>query len=45
MFRNYVEKWRQRGVDILGWTVNDKHEQIFFDNILKISYMTDYPEA
>jgi len=40
-----VEDWRRKNVSILAWTVNDKHEQAFCENVLQIPYMTDHPTA
>ncbi|XP_065919934.1 glycerophosphodiester phosphodiesterase 1-like [Dysidea avara] len=39
----YVEDWRRKNVNILAWTVNDKHEQAFCEKVLQIPFMTDHP--
>jgi len=41
--RWYVEDWRRNNVNILAWTVNDKHEQAFCKEVLQIPFMTDHP--
>jgi len=41
--RWYVEDWRKNNVNILAWTVNDKHEQAFCKEVLQIPFMTDHP--
>ena len=45
IFRKYIESWKRKNIMILAWTVNDKHEQMYCDKTLKISYMTDWPES
>ncbi|KAG7460154.1 hypothetical protein MATL_G00218260 [Megalops atlanticus] len=38
---DYVQYWAQRGVEVVGWTVNTAVEKQFYQDVLKISYMTD----
>ncbi|EDO48015.1 predicted protein [Nematostella vectensis] len=38
----YVEEWRERGVSLVLWTVNNPVEQKFFSQSLKLPIMTDY---
>uniref|UniRef100_A0A669C0W5 Glycerophosphodiester phosphodiesterase 1 n=1 Tax=Oreochromis niloticus TaxID=8128 RepID=A0A669C0W5_ORENI len=39
--RDYVQYWAERGVEVVGWTVNTAVEKEYYQNLLKISYMTD----
>ena len=39
--RDYVQYWAQRGVEVVGWTVNTALEKQFYQEALKISYITD----
>lgn len=39
--QDYVEFWSQRGVEVVGWTVNTAVEKDFYQNQLRISYITD----
>lgn len=39
--RDYVEYWAERGVEVLGWTVNTDVEKDFYQNQLKIGFITD----
>ncbi|KAM9394141.1 glycerophosphodiester phosphodiesterase 1-like [Pholidichthys leucotaenia] len=38
---DYVQYWAERGVEVVSWTVNTAVEKNFYQNVLKISYMTD----
>ncbi|KAM6957351.1 glycerophosphodiester phosphodiesterase 1-like [Aplochiton taeniatus] len=38
---DYVLFWAQRGVEVVGWTVNMAVEKQFYQDVLKISYITD----
>ncbi|XP_030591129.1 glycerophosphodiester phosphodiesterase 1-like [Archocentrus centrarchus] len=38
---DYVQYWAERGVEVVGWTVNTAVEKEYYQNLLKISYMTD----
>ncbi|XP_075996661.1 glycerophosphodiester phosphodiesterase 1-like isoform X1 [Genypterus blacodes] len=38
---DYVQFWADRGVEVLGWTVNTAVEKDFYQNLLKIGYITD----
>lgn len=33
--------WRQRGLQVVAWTVNDYHEKLHYINILKCPFLTD----
>lgn len=39
--RDYVQYWAERGVEVVGWTVNTAVEKSFYQNLLKIGYITD----
>lgn len=39
--RDYVEYWAERGVEVLGWTVNTAVEKEYYQNLLKIGFITD----
>ncbi|XP_023153316.1 glycerophosphodiester phosphodiesterase 1-like isoform X1 [Amphiprion ocellaris] len=39
--QDYVGFWAERGVEVVGWTVNTAVEKDFYQNQLKISYITD----
>ena len=39
--RDYVQYWAERGVEVVGWTVNTAVEKSFHQNLLKIGYITD----
>ncbi|KAM4531707.1 glycerophosphodiester phosphodiesterase 1-like isoform 2-T2 [Odontesthes bonariensis] len=39
--QDYVQYWAERGVEVVGWTVNTAVEKNYFQNQLKISYITD----
>lgn len=39
--RNYVEEWKNRGVQVVAWTTNDLHEKIYFLHGLELPYLTD----
>ncbi|XP_029945017.1 glycerophosphodiester phosphodiesterase 1-like [Salarias fasciatus] len=38
---DYVQYWAERGVEVVGWTVNTAVEKDYYQNVLKISYITD----
>ncbi|KAI9514771.1 hypothetical protein NQZ68_030961 [Dissostichus eleginoides] len=38
---DYVQYWAERGVEVVGWTVNTAVEKDFYQNMLKIGYLTD----
>ncbi|XP_028267791.1 glycerophosphodiester phosphodiesterase 1-like [Parambassis ranga] len=38
---DYVQYWAERGVEVVGWTVNTAVEKDYYQNLLKISYITD----
>lgn len=39
--RDYVQYWAERGVEVVGWTVNTAVEKSFYQSLLKIGYITD----
>lgn len=39
--RDYVQYWAERGVEVVGWTVNSAVEKSFYQNLLRIGYITD----
>ncbi|XP_054464095.1 glycerophosphodiester phosphodiesterase 1-like [Anoplopoma fimbria] len=38
---DYVQYWAERGVEVVGWIVNTAVEKDFYQNQLKIGYITD----
>ncbi|KAG7491333.1 hypothetical protein MATL_G00002500 [Megalops atlanticus] len=38
---DYVQYWAERGVEVVGWTVNTAVEKQYYQDLLKISYITD----
>ncbi|XP_029914255.1 glycerophosphodiester phosphodiesterase 1-like [Myripristis murdjan] len=38
---DYVQYWAERGVEVVGWTINTVVEKEYYQNLLKISYITD----
>lgn len=38
---DYVQYWAERGVEVVGWTVNTAVEKSFYQHLLKIGYITD----
>uniref|UniRef100_A0A8D3CFX6 GP-PDE domain-containing protein n=1 Tax=Scophthalmus maximus TaxID=52904 RepID=A0A8D3CFX6_SCOMX len=38
---DYVRYWAERGVEVVGWTVNTAAEKSYYQNLLKIGYITD----
>ncbi|KAM4598051.1 glycerophosphodiester phosphodiesterase 1-like [Polymixia lowei] len=38
---DYVQYWAARGVEVVGWTVNTAVEKQYYQDLLKISYVTD----
>ncbi|XP_072225812.1 glycerophosphodiester phosphodiesterase 1-like [Leuresthes tenuis] len=39
--QDYVQYWAERGVEVVGWTVNTAVEKNYYQSQLKISYITD----
>ncbi|XP_078521241.1 glycerophosphodiester phosphodiesterase 1 [Lissotriton helveticus] len=37
----YVEEWRSRGVEVVGWTVNNFAVKAYYETVLQTSYITD----
>lgn len=40
-----LRQWREKGVRIIAWTVNNPTEKHFFTKILKVTYITDTLDA
>ncbi|KAJ7989331.1 hypothetical protein DPEC_G00303430 [Dallia pectoralis] len=38
---DYIQYWAERGVEVVGWTVNTAVEKQYYQDVLKISYITD----
>nr|XP_046263831.1 glycerophosphodiester phosphodiesterase 1 [Scatophagus argus] len=38
---DYVHYWAQRGVEVVAWTVNTKVEKEYYQELLKVNYITD----
>lgn len=38
---DYVQFWAQRGVQVVAWTVNTQVEKIYYQELLKVNYITD----
>lgn len=38
---DYVQHWAQRGVEVVAWTVNTKVEKEYYQELLKVNYITD----
>uniref|UniRef100_A0A671QCW4 Glycerophosphodiester phosphodiesterase 1-like n=1 Tax=Sinocyclocheilus anshuiensis TaxID=1608454 RepID=A0A671QCW4_9TELE len=38
---DYVQYWAARGVEVVGWTVNTAVEKQYYQQLLKINYITD----
>lgn len=36
-----IERWRDRGVRVMAWTVNRPSEKVHFSRFLKVTYLTD----
>lgn len=39
--RDYVQYWAERGVEVVGWTVNSAVEKDYYHTLLKSGYSTD----
>lgn len=39
--RDYVQYWAERGVEVVGWTVNTAVEKDYYHTLLKSGYSTD----
>lgn len=39
--RDYVQYWSQRGVEVVAWTVNTNVEKEYYQELLKVNYITD----
>ncbi|KAK2833461.1 hypothetical protein Q5P01_017350 [Channa striata] len=39
--QDYAQYWAERGVEVVGWTVNTAVEKDYYNNRLKIGYITD----
>uniref|UniRef100_A0A8C2I566 Glycerophosphodiester phosphodiesterase 1 n=1 Tax=Cyprinus carpio TaxID=7962 RepID=A0A8C2I566_CYPCA len=38
---DYVQYWAARGVEVVGWTVNTAVEKQYYEQLLKMTYITD----
>ncbi|XP_048848152.1 glycerophosphodiester phosphodiesterase 1-like isoform X2 [Brienomyrus brachyistius] len=38
---DYVKYWAERGVELIGWTVNTAVEKQYYQDVLNVSYLTD----
>lgn len=38
---DYVQYWAQRGVEVVSWTVNTKVEKDYYQELLRVNYITD----
>ncbi|XP_033830518.1 glycerophosphodiester phosphodiesterase 1 [Periophthalmus magnuspinnatus] len=38
---DYVQYWAHRGVEVVAWTVNTKVEKEYYQEFLKVNYITD----
>ncbi|CAG06010.1 unnamed protein product [Tetraodon nigroviridis] len=38
---DYVQYWSQRGVEVVAWTVNTKVEKEYYQDLLRVNYITD----
>lgn len=41
LYRDYVQYWAERGVEVVGWTINTAVDKQYYQDVLKISYITD----
>lgn len=39
--RDYIQYWAERGVEVVGWTVNSAVEKDYYHTLLKSGYSTD----
>ncbi|XP_075035845.1 glycerophosphodiester phosphodiesterase 1 isoform X2 [Mixophyes fleayi] len=39
--KDYVEKWNERGIEVVAWTVNTASEKLYTAHILHSNYITD----
>lgn len=39
--RDYVQYWADRGVEVVGWTVNTAVEKDYYHTLLRSGYSTD----
>lgn len=39
--KDYVEKWNNRGIEVVAWTVNTATEKLYYEHILHSNYITD----
>lgn len=37
----YIEYWAQRGVEVVSWTVNTRVEKEYYQELLRVNYITD----
>ncbi|XP_069066340.1 glycerophosphodiester phosphodiesterase 1 isoform X2 [Pleurodeles waltl] len=39
--QTYVKHWTSRGVEVVGWTVNNFAEKVYYETVLQSCYITD----
>jgi len=39
--QGYVQKWRERGIRIIAWTVNNSFERLYIERLLNVTTMSD----
>ncbi|XP_018413974.1 PREDICTED: glycerophosphodiester phosphodiesterase 1 isoform X2 [Nanorana parkeri] len=39
--KDYVEKWNNRGIEVVAWTVNNASEKLYCEHFLNCNYITD----
>jgi len=37
----YVQKWRERGIRIMAWTVNNSFERLYIERALHVTVLSD----
>ena len=37
----YVQQWRERGIRIIAWTVNNSFERLYIERALHVTTMSD----
>ncbi|KAM9304824.1 glycerophosphodiester phosphodiesterase 1 [Gastrophryne carolinensis] len=39
--KDYVDKWNNRGIEVVAWTVNTASEKSYYEHVLRTNYITD----